>query len=462
MSVIRSSFRSNSGESRSISTIDDYISTVNSFTFNGIEYNGGVTQTLVGGSVERVSTDFVGAVNDAYKSNGIVFACMLARRLVFSGIRFQYQRLNNGSPSTTFGSTSLEILERPWVGGTTQDLLNRVIDDADLAGNAYLTVVDGEIVRLRPDWVDIVVAPRMADRGFDAATGRPYKPGQLGWKKMGYIYTEGGSTGDTVGVPLLVGDVAHFAPVPDPLSNFRGMSWLTPVVREVQADKLMTKHKAKFFYNGATPNMVVKHPPGANPAAVKRFAEMMEDEHTGVENAYKNLHLYPGADLTVVGSTFEQIDFKVVQGAGETRIAAAGGVPPIIVGLSEGLSSATYSNYGQARRRFADGTMHPLWQNASGSMEILVPSQGPGTRLWYDAKGVPFLREDEKDAADIAAVQAQTIRTLVDGGYTPESALAAVQANDWSLLQHTGMYSVQLQPPGSVQPAPSPPQGVTP
>jgi hypothetical protein len=62
----------------------------------------------------------------------------------------------------------------------------------------------------------------------------------------------------------------------------------------------------------------------------------------------------------------KQIDFKVTQGHGETRIAAAAGVPPIIVGLSEGLEAATYSNYGQARRRFADVTMRPLWRERGG------------------------------------------------------------------------------------------------
>jgi hypothetical protein len=137
----------------------------------------------------------------------------------------------------------------------------------------------------------------------------------------------------------------------------------------------------------------------------------------------------------------------------------------VIVGLSEGLAAATYSNYGQARRRLADGTAHPLWQNTAGSLELIMPNQGSGTRLWYDATDVPFLREDEKDAAEIAFLRAQTIRQLVDGGYTPESAVAAVDAGDIRLLVHSGFLSVQLQKPGATKtdapaepaPAPDPP-----
>jgi len=168
------------------------------------------------------------------------------------------------------------------------------------------------------------------------------------------------------------------------------------------------------------------------------------------------LYLGGGADVTVVGSDFKQLDFAKVQGAGETRIAAAAGVPPIIVGLSEGLQAATYSNYGQARRRFADGTIHPLWQNAAGSFGTLVRPPGGSTsgavRLWYDARHVPFLREDAKDAAEIQGLQSRTIRALVDAGYTPESVVAAVNAQDWALLVHTGLFSVQLQKPGEGTP----------
>lgn len=128
----------------------------------------------------------------------------------------------------------------------------------------------------------------------------------------------------------------------------------------------------------------------------------------------------------------------------------------MIVGLSEGLAAATYSNYGQARRRLADGTAHPLWQNAAGSLEpLLTKPQGANVRLWYDASDVPLLREDEKDAAEIAHVTAQTIQAYITAGYKPESVVAAVDAGDIRLLDHTGLLSVQMQKPGSD----NPPQG---
>lgn len=434
------------GTERSIMSLEDYAAMVNQYgLLGGMETSYGSTRT------ESVGGSYAALAQQALQANGVVFACMMVRQLVFSSVRFRHQRLRDGKPSDMFGSPSLRILETPAPGETTQDMLSRAIQDADLAGNAYnildtpLTRLGGdggsEVMRMRPDWIDIVVAPRT----------RP--TGQIGWRRVGYIYTEGGKHSGNDPVTLGLDEVSHFAPIPDPMARFRGMSWLTPVIREIENDSLMSRHKRKFFENGGTPNLVVKHAPGVDKEAVLAWAERVNAGVGQLDKAYKTLNLYPGADATVVGKDLRQIDFKQVQGAGETRIAAAAGVPPIIVGLSEGLESATYSNYAQARRRFADGTMHPLWQNMAGSLAPILPNLGNDTRLWYDADDIPFLREDEKDAADITQVRATTLSTLVAAGYTPESAAKFLMTpDDFRVLEHTGLYSVQLQKPGADAP----------
>jgi hypothetical protein len=68
--------------------------------------------------------------------------------------------------------------------------------------------------------------------------------------------------------------------------------------------------------------------------------------------------------------------------------------------------------------------------------------------LWFDDRDIPFCQEDVKDAADIKSVEAQALRTLVDAGFDPASAVDAVRTGDMSLLKHSGLYSVQLQPAG--------------
>jgi hypothetical protein len=173
----------------------------------------------------------------------------------------------------------------------------------------------------------------------------------------------------------------------------------------------------------------------------------MDAQHKGSDNAYKTLYTGGGADVTVVGADMKQLDFKVTQGAGESRIAAAGGIHPAIAGLSEGLqgSSLNAGNFGAARRLVADATMRPLWRNAAGSLEVLVPPPANG-RLWYDDRDVAFLREDAKDAAEITQIQATTIGGLVKDGFTRDSAKAAVLAQNMDLLEADPLWvSVQLQ-----------------
>jgi HK97 family phage portal protein len=455
---------------RDIGSLDDYVSLMNSFAFGGMEYglsgaNVNLQQTLSGQATELAPKTLVGLATHCYESNGPVFACMLVRMLVFSSIDFVWQRLLKGLPSELWANDpNLRALQRPWPNATTQDLLVQMIQHVDLAGNSYVAYVDGDLVCLRPDWVDIVLTPRYLNgQGPDADGNLPLGGGQIGWRKLGIVYTEGGLASKHDPVFLEASEVAHFAPIPDPLALYRGMSWLTPILNEIRADQSMTRHQQKFFDNGATPNLIVKYQPGMTLKTLKAFKDMLEDKHEGVENAYKTLHLAPGADPIPVGTNLQQIDFKSVRGGGETRIASAAGVPPVIAGFSEGLQAATYSNYSQARRRFADATMHPLWQNVAGSLETLIPqpitSRGvAANRLWYDSSRVAFLREDEKDKATIQQMEAATMNTLITAGYNADSVVRAVIAQDWNLLEHSGLTSVQLLPPGT-SPLKPPPNG---
>ena len=411
----------------------DYLRLLEQFTFSGQQY------LAPGGNIEELNALQGGR-------NAIVAACISVRALVFSEVRFIYQQYLNGRPGNMFGNESLAILERPWQSATTGDLLARMEVDASLYGNSYWVRPNGvgELVRLNPTKVVIATADVV-----DANTGMPY-----GRRLVGY------SVVDDQGNELAFfepSDVAHYRPLADPSHAFRGRSWLSTVMADVGADNEMTVYKHAFLRNSATPNMVVKFDPGVSEEAYKKFKERLEARHQGSSQAFKTLYLGAGADIKMVGSNLEQLSFKAVQGAGETRIAAAAGVPASILGISEGLAGSALNagNYTAARRRFADGTMRPLWRSAAGALQNLVSPPSGGVRLWYDDRDVSFLQEDVLDAAEIRGRDASTMRTLVDGGFDPDSVIQAVTTGDMSLLTHTGTLSVQLQPPGEGEPAPA-------
>ena len=368
---------------------------------------------------EGIGSDFVGLVQGAYKSNGVVFACELTRMALFSEARFQFRYMNNGRPGDLFGNRDLRILEKPWPQGTTGDLLTRMLVDADFGGSAYVARRNerpDRLMRMRPDWVVLVLGsqddPDMANIAMDAEV-------------LGCIYHPGGVMSGHPAIPLLVEEFAQFSPIPDPLATYRGMSWLSPIIREIQADAAATMHKLMFFQNGATPQMVVTMGPEVTPANLQQFVQRMDAGHQGWEQAYKTLYLGGGADVTVVGKDLAQLDFKVTQGAGETRIAAAAGVHPVIAGLSEGLagSSLNAGNFTAAARLVADRTLRPLWRNVSGSLASIVTVPG-GADLWYDDRDITFLQDNARDAADIQFIDAQAIRQLVDAQFEPDSVVS--------------------------------------
>jgi len=760
------------------------------FTYGNNQYPFMLNQTMPGQKTEDIPQDFQGLTQMAYKRNGIVFAVILTRLLLFSQARFQFQQMVKGRPGDLFGTEDLRVLEYPEPGKPTGWLAARAEQDVSLAGNFYATnLYPGMIKRMRPDWVSILMGSLKEP---DLA---PY---DLGAKVVGYVYHPGGRQSGVEPIALHPEQVAHYAPIPDPDAYYRGMSWLTPIVQEIQADQAATSHKKALFENAATPNTIVSLSE-TDPDKFNRWVEKFRENHEGAANAYRCLHpetevalwngarcradevrpgdtvvawadgkatpgvvaaveeqppspivtvttqrgrvvktnephpfltkdgwvaagdlqpgdllttglgwgrprlqdtinsqeawllgllvgdgsfvasspgvtisneavlaraggvanlvklphrsiapydyrvrgvadlvrtqslngkrshekrvppgvmaggvevvgaflsglidadghvanpkirssaevgitstsrglladvqhllaslgvnasissppsmkvgaaggssgaprrhdahrlhvhgnhqaarlkeildlahdkkreyldvyasraskqdrsrydrvvsvtvgspeptigievaghhthvtggvvshntlfLGAGADATVVGANLQEMDFRRVQGGGETRVAAAGGVPPVVVGLSEGLASATYANYGQARRRLADGTMRPLWEAWAGAFSLMVPAPS-GARLWYDARDVSFLQEDEKDAADIQKVQAEAASTLVTAGYEPDSVIAFLSTNDVNRLKHTGLPSVQLQKGG--QPPEQPP-----
>src|SRR5262245_51259937 len=89
------------------------------------------------GQVDRES---VGATSVAgFKGNGPIFSLVLARLQAFSQVRFQWTRFAGSQPTDLFGTADLGVLERPWHGGTTSDLLARMEVHASAAGCAYVT-----------------------------------------------------------------------------------------------------------------------------------------------------------------------------------------------------------------------------------------------------------------------------------------------------------------------------------
>jgi phage portal protein BeeE len=372
-----------------------------------------LVETLAGSPTEAITHDFESFVRRGYLSNGIVYGCITARLVLFA--QGQFKMRNKKDQTVRDLPPRLVILDAPWPGGSTAEMLSRIEQDTSLAGNWYLNIAEPDLwQRLRPDWVTIVLDP-------------------AGLERVGYLYHRGGRGKDKAGLPLPLEEVIHGSPYPDPLAAFRGTSWIPSVTDEIQSDTAMTKHKGKFFANSATPNLLVKLQQSLSEPQREVWRDKLNAGFGGVGNAWKTLVLEDGADASIIGSAVD-LGFTATQAGGENRIAVAAGVPSIVLGIKEGAEQATYNNYGSALGHMANFTTQHMWNDTTSVLTNVLPVP-TGFELVIDKSDIPALQQDAQAEATVTETQARTIRDLVDGGFTHDSAIEAVTANDLTLLE---------------------------
>ena len=385
---------------------------------------------------EKAISNLVGAARDAYQSNGAVFAVILVRLALFSEARFTFQSLVD---KHLFGGQNLQILEEPWPNCTTGELLARMEQDLSLAGNAYLwKAAEDRLVRLPPDEVTIISQEISGPTGhYRQIVGYDWDPSPV------QNVAPGTDDRSEQAQTFTVDEIAHWSPYPDPRANFRGMSWLTPVLRDTQADSAMTGYKIAYLENMAAPNLLLKYQQKLRPDTVDAIAERMHAKYGG-SNAFRTFVLDQGADATVLDNALDRMGFADVQAAGVQRICMASGVDPILIGVGSGGRESSLA-YEQAMRKLGDVFMRPLWRSACAALQKLVPDVPPtGVRLWYDTSDIAALSQSETERAQTMQVSAAALLTLAQAGYTRESAKAALATGDVMQLQE----APDAPPPG--------------
>jgi phage portal protein BeeE len=382
-----------------------------------------LVETLGRDPVEPIENDYTSFVQRGLKDNGIVFAAVAARLFLFAQGKLGLRNIRT-SETRDLPPRAANVVRRPWPNGSQSELLSRIEQDQSMGGNYYLyQAAPDRWQRLRPDWVDIVLDPR-------------------GQELAGYLYHQGGRHLQNPRV-ILPEEMAHGSPIPDPLAAFRGMSWVTAVVREVLGDTAMNTHKLKFFENAATPNLLLRFMQTLSDPVRDRLENTLKTRHIGTSNAYKTLVLEEGGDATVIGSNLQEAGMVIVQAAGENRIAVASGVPSVVLGIKEGAEQATYNNYASALEHFANFPIQHYWNHAADTLESLVPIP-QGWELFYETSHIPALQRDQKLDAETLETQAVTMRELLDAGFEADSVIEAVTSGDLTLLEHTGLVSDAL------------------
>ena len=394
---------------------------------DALRYGG---NTYLAGSTSygpQITTGTGGAA-EALASNGIAYGIYRQRVDLFAQGRFRYRRFGNPRPTLadSFSDASLARLQ------PERALLEAAEMSVATAGAGYW-VDDGPLLRRLPaEHCTIVLGSE-----------RHPKDPHLAWdaRKEGLIYHPAGSALDPE--VWLWDEVYPYIPETDPANPWRGISWLRPAMEDIESDNGARRYLTKFFQNHATPNTAVVFPPEVLKETVEAFRDLFLQKHAGVERSFRTAFLGGGADIKVIGASLKDLDTADVRRQVHKDIAAAAGVPIVAAGIEQG----TYANSKEAKRALADSKVRYLWASVAESFApaVRVPA---GAELYVETAHIAALQADALDDAQVLAVQAQTMRTLGDGGWDKASVVAAVTKGDLSTIKDTGLVPVQLIPPG--------------
>ena len=385
---------------------------------------GGHTYLLNSQTYGPNEAPVLSGARDAILSNGTVYGIMRRRTDLFAQGEFAFRRYGRGMPTLAdiVTSTALAPLQ------PSRPLLEQCDIDVAVTGASFWTV-DG-LRNLPAEYCTIV---QTSDANPDDPAGM--------WdaRPAGLIYQAPQQDPEV----FLWAEIVAYIPERDPSARWRGMSWLRPCMEDVSADNGARRYLSRFFDNAATPNAAVVFPPEVLKETVEAFRDLFLQKHAGVERSFRTAFLGGGADLKVIGSTLKDLDSEAIRTQVHKDIAASAGVPIVAAGIEQG----TYANSKEANRQLADSKIRYLWAVAAEAFApaVLAPS---GTELFVDTSRIAALQADATDDAQVLATQAQTMRTLLDGGYDPPSVTAAVTTGDLTKLVHSGNLSVQLIPAG--------------
>jgi HK97 family phage portal protein len=268
----------------------------------------------------------------------------------------------------------LDLLHRPNPRQSGPELVEAAIGHLLLSGNAFLEVVrpddapPRELYALRPDRMRVL-------------------PDVSGVPKAYRYEVEGRSVDWPVDPISGAADVLHLRDF-HPLDDWYGLSPIEAAAQSIDQHNAAAEHNAALLQNGARPSgaLVFRSDPG--PDGIRRVEEALLDRTQGPRQAGRPLVLGGDVDWKELGLSPRDMDFAQMKAQAAREIAAAFGVPHLLVVAGE----ATYSNRADARLELWEHTVIPLLDRLSSALSSwLGPMFGPDLRLAHDLDEVPAL-----------------------------------------------------------------------
>lgn len=360
------------------------------------------------GTPEWPNFNIYDLIQNGFEDNELIYACVrkIANTAAHANMILHEPQRGDEDLVEIEGPVSF-MLNEPNAEDTQFDFLDYIHTSLQVAGNAYVFKerAGTQVVNLWP------ISPA-------EVTLIPGTRGVRGWKvrRRGLEWT----------VPPEDVKQLKFTSLS---SQWFGMSPLRTAVKIANLDMSATEFSKVFFQNAGVPRGLLK---------LKRRLQGGETEAQEIRAKWRarmsgsNRHeiavLDENAEYEKVGSNLDEIELELLRDLVESRICAAFGVPPIMVGANVGLKRGTYANYEEAREQFWQETVLPLYRRIGLFMTRLIREDFDigKNKVGFDFSGVAALQESETEKAEAMRIKAQAAMILINSGFEKGAVLETV------------------------------------
>lgn len=287
-----------------------------------------------GGNI-RGDQSYEQIVIQAFQSNELCYCALMKLATSAASVK---PLLYDNEGERVDGSLLEELMNKPGLGLGYDHLMQTTVLHLYLSGNAYwlkLRNNSGEVVGLQ------IIEPRfMSYKSVD------------GYTVDKYLF-KGSKDSE-----LDPADVLHFR-MPDPTDPIVGQSPLAAAMGQITADNEASSMTKWLLINKAIPGFSLSAPGPLGPEVRARMKTEIAEGFAG-KNRGKVMILENGLEASSIALSPNDMALMDMRRIIETRILAAIGVPPILIGSFTGLEHATMANVEESRKIFWEDTLAPL------------------------------------------------------------------------------------------------------
>ena len=323
------------------------------------------------------STDYDDLSDVGYKKNVIVYRCVQLISRALASVEWILQKTNNQRDidEVIYDHEILRLINKPNSAQYKTTFIEEAVSYLLLSGNCYVMVARDDaknpkgLYLLRPDRVSVIPGNGAFPMGYKH---------QIGDKKR--LFEINQETGEC--------DVLHIK-LFNPLDDWYGMSPIEVAMGSINQHNAIAQQNTAFLQNGGRPSGALMYKSSIDPQKRSELKNNLRNLYEGGRNAGKILLLEGNFEWKEMGLSPKDLDFISGKELAAKEIALAFGVPNILVGS---MSSATFSNYKEARYNFWEETLIPLLNIFAGEFsnwfQIIFKTD---LKLWYDLDSIPAL-----------------------------------------------------------------------